>query len=668
MKELEQTVEKQVKTLQSHINNTQVEENENIEVLLKIIEEINEEERKLNELIDKRNELQELENQLRHVEKTSNAYHVNQYSQSLKVNYHKFSSEELRRKIEQLSKILIMLEQNKKISIWQRFLLVCRFRKKIRELEEEGILLHLLLEEEYLTNLVQERRNILEQENFEQRKANIKRLYLEKYIPISRKILSRVIKQNINTDNLKEVLSKIELGKEQEVTKENKTPILKCTKDNLLQLYSVVLTTVDSVISNYWSYFNEEKKVDYIIIDEASQCDIMSALPLLYLAENIIVVGDIKQLSAITNLDESKLENEVRDEYSYTKENFLSSIEKTIHPTSKMLLEHYRCDYSIINYCNKFFYDNKLKVYNDTKKGAMVLINDDKGKYVEVDNGYQNQREIKCINEQIEQNRTGKFVITPFKKQAELLKPIYGKEKSGTIHTFQGKGEKEVYFSAVLNETKPCINHLNSSKNLFTKELINVAVSRAKDKFILVADIAFFKKYDENMRNLIEYIEVYGDKIPDKTVCIFDYLYRQIPMYKQVIPNIDNPYEEKIYHLLVSYIHKKEEKYKFIAKLPLAEFVTDKKYLEENEKLKKFILHNSHLDFALYTQNINKPVLAIEVDGKTHDLAEQKIRDGMKEEILAYMGIPLLRISSKVAWDVEDFEKMIEDKLQQNEK
>ena len=70
----------------------------------------------------------------------------------------------------------------------------------------------------------------------------------------------------------------------------------------------------------------------------------------------------------------------------------------------------------------------------------------------------------------------------------------------------------------------------------------------------------------------------------------------------------------------------------------------------------------------MYTQNINKPVLAIEVDGKTHDLAEQKIRDGMKEEILDYMGIPLLRISSKVAWDVEDFEKMIEDKLQQNEK
>ena len=57
--------------------------------------------------------------------------------------------------------------------------------------------------------------------------------------------------------------------------------------------------------------------------------------------------------------------------------------------------------------------------------------------------------------------------------------------------------------------------------NLFGKELINVAVSRAKDKFVLAADTKFFKKYDENMKNLIEYIEIYGEQIPDKTVGIY---------------------------------------------------------------------------------------------------------------------------------------------------
>lgn len=220
-----------------------------------------------------------------------------------------------------------------------------------------------------------------------------------------------------------------------------------------------------------------------------------------------------------------------------------------------------------------------------------------------------------------------------------------------------------MYLSSVLNETTECINHLKGSYNLFTKELINVAVSRAKDKFILISDTKFFKNYDENMKNLIEYIEIYGETIPDKTVCIFDDLYKQIPTYIPTIKGIDNPYEEKAYNLIKQYIEKSKNKYKFTYKLPLAEFVTDKKYLQENPELRKFILRNSHLDFAIYTTNINKPVLAIEVDGEKHNEEKQKKRDIKKEEILNYMEIPLLRIPSKNTWSIEDFEKEVEEHL-----
>ena len=85
-----------------------------------------------------------------------------------------------------------------------------------------------------------------------------------------------------------------------------------------------------------------------------------------------------------------------------------------------------------------------------------------------------------------------------------------------------------------------------------------------------------------------------------------------------------------------------------------------KKFLDENEELRKFILHNSHLDFAIYSQTINKPILAIEVDGKDHEKIEQKERDEKKERILKYMEIPLIRIKSKAAFEENELYDEIE--------
>lgn len=666
--QLEPNIEKELEKLKSQMNKIEeVEKDLYVEKLKETIEEINNKENKLNLLIEKRNELQELKNQLRHVEKKSKAYNISEYENILKARYQHMNSQKLKGKINQLAKILIELDRKEKMSLWNLIISIVVLRKKPEDLRQNGILMHLMLEEYFIKSLIEENEKLLENENFEKLKEETHNLYSNRYIPISKIILNQIIKKHIDNNSIDKILEKIETLKMVQPTEDNPTPILSGIKEGLLNLYPIVLTTVDSVISNYWSYFTNGNKIDYIIIDESSQCDILSALPLLYIAKNIIIVGDEKQLSAITNLNENSIKNKVKDEYNYAKENFLSSIAKTINPPSQTLLEHYRCDYNIINYCNKFFYDNQLKIYKDAKKGAIALVDQNKGKYVEKDNGggYHNEREIKCISELIENDINGKFVITPFKPQSELLKQKYGKERCGTIHTFQGKGEKEVYLSSVLDETKDCINHLTGPYNLFSKELINVAVSRAKENFILVSDTKFFKKYDENMRNLIEYIEIYGDKIPDKTVCIFDDLYRQIPAYVPIIQGLDNPYEEKMYHLIKKYIEKYEGKYKFTYKLPLAEFVTDKKYLEAHPDLKDFVLKNSHLDFAIYTKSINKPILAIEVDGELHKEEIQKERDRKKNEILEYMEIPLLRVSSKNVWDIEEFERKVKAKMEE---
>ena len=53
----------------------------------------------------------------------------------------------------------------------------------------------------------------------------------------------------------------------------------------------------------------------------------------------------------------------------------------------------------------------------------MVLVDQNKGKYVEKDSngGYHNYREIKCIDELIKNDISGKFIITRAKIQNPTL-------------------------------------------------------------------------------------------------------------------------------------------------------------------------------------------------------------------------------------------------------
>ena len=328
-------------------------------------------------------------------------------------------------------------------------------------------------------------------------------------------------------------------------------------------------------------------------------------------------------------------------------------------------MEHYRCDYNIINYCNKYFYNNKLIIYKEATEDAISIVDADKGKYVTKENGkFVNYREIETINGLIQENIDKKFIVTPFRGQADNLVDKYNKNQCGTIHTFQGRGEDEVYFSAVLNDTLESRKHLSGEYNLFTKELINVAVSRAKKKFKLVVDKKFFKKYDKNVRNLIEYIEVYGKEIPDKTVCMFDYLYKQISTYK-VSNNCSNVFEKTLRDYLIKYINLNKE-YTVRTKEPLASLIVDEKFLNQNLDIKQFVLRKgTHIDFTIYEKKLNKPVLVIELDGKGHDEQVQKERDGKKDFALKHMGIKLWRIKSIAVPTEESFKRELNNKLKE---
>ncbi|WOV90644.1 MAG: AAA domain-containing protein [Candidatus Zeuxoniibacter abyssi] len=60
---------------------------------------------------------------------------------------------------------------------------------------------------------------------------------------------------------------------------------------------------------------------DLVVFDEASQCDIASALPLLYRAKSAVVIGDSKQLHHISNLKE-KENIQLQNKYNVADENW----------------------------------------------------------------------------------------------------------------------------------------------------------------------------------------------------------------------------------------------------------------------------------------------------------------------------------------------------------
>ncbi len=501
-----------------------------------------------------------------------------------------------------------------------------------------------LLKEVYLKKEIADKEALLLKRKLKEKQRQVKEIY-QQYIEVSMKAFKGYLKTKMSSG----------------LTEVKNNDLLEMA----FNVYPLILTTADAFLSNFKDIIKNNKKIDVIIIDEASQCDVITGLPLLYTAKKLVVVGDEKQLSAITNL---KVETDIPDEYRYNNNTFLNSIKNVFDPPEKTLEEHYRCDYNIINFCNKFYYASQLKIYTEANSSSIEIVDVDKYKGAESKNGsFLNDRECFAI-EGLVNKKDDYFVITPFKAQSMQLKKRFEENRAGTIHTFQGKGAKKVYFSTVLNDLKTCNNHLKGNHNLFTSELVNVAVSRAKQKFILITDKKYFQKnscYAIEINHLIDYIKIYGKKIDDETSCWYDYLYKKIPYYKKT-KLYDNEYEEVTHHFINNIL--KETPYICRAKVFLTELVLNESFLNSNPKIKEYIRNGAHADFSIFDTRTGKLKIIIELDGKDHFKQIQKVRDSYKDAAFNAIYVPVIRIKAKEAINNQEFIKKLAEYIEINDK
>lgn len=653
MQTLEETIKDTVsKTLEqaAQLSDVSFEEPE----LSSLYSRMKEMEADINRLVAMKNQQQEDENQLRHLEKRQAAFHETRNFSKIS-RFRKKKPEALRKEIDRIARSLQKLDESGMCSFWDRIVNYFHWKMNQEQFRSDGLLLQFQLEYLYLKREIEQLTSNLKWAGLEQKQEELANLYNHQYIKSSLQALQKFLLFYSSDDKYLAAANTI-LSCAQE------DRICYNCKNELRYVYPVILTTADALVYNFKDLLENDSKIDYIIMDEASQCDLIAGLPMLYLANRCVVVGDQKQLSAITGNPSGKLPV-VDKRYDYYQETFLSSVRKVWELQPILLREHYRCDYSIINYCNKFYYNGELIIYTDAHKDAIQLLRVDQGKYATVTSSgtsFYNEREIKSIEGLTGPKLHNTYVITPFSGQGDQLKSHFhcGNNVCGTIHAFQGRGQDVVYFSTVFNDLRFANNYLAGDHCLFSKELLNVAVSRAKKQFILVSDAAYLRRKNKEMRNLIDYIETYGKEIPDTTVCLFDGLYRRMKTYTST-DQLHNVFEKTVYDHLKMYCQK-HFNVRFLLKLPLADLVVDQAYLDENPEIKRFVLHkNTHLDFTLYNA-VNNPILVIELDGEHHRHPDQMKRDAKKDAALAHMGIPLWRLSSKAALTAEEFVKKID--------
>ena len=251
---------------------------------------------------------------------------------------------------------------------------------------------------------------------------------------------------------------------------------------------------------------------DIAIIDEASQCDIASAIPIFFRAKRAAAVGDPNQLTHVSKLTVSK-DSLLRSRtglldledlrFSYRETSLYDLFASTNSVSSHLLRETYRSTSEIAEYSNQVFYNGMLRVATNesglnlptgTKPGihwteviSPVVSAGGSGCVAEgeVDAVYELIKNILVKN-----NFRGTLgVVTPFRQQQKRLHDrIYDGDISfdiisqsklivDTAHGFQGDERDVMIFSLCAGPDMP-----RGSKH-FIKEksnLFNVAVSRTR--------------------------------------------------------------------------------------------------------------------------------------------------------------------------------------------
>ena len=434
---------------------------------------------------------------------------------------------------------------------------------------------------------------------------------------------------------------------------------------DVLAEYPVILSTTFSSRNS----LNSDVMYDYLIMDEASQVDIATGALALSCARNVVIVGDTKQLPNVVTDDIKAKAKAIFDSFNvsegfqYTNSFLQSILDVMPNVTQALLREHYRCHPKIINFCNQKFYRGELIIMT-TDKGEEDVLSVVKTVAGNHERNHYSQRQIDVIKNEIipkyvsNSEETG--IITPYKNQVEALSKEITDIDAATVHKFQGKEKENIIISTVDDEISDFADD---------PYLINVAVSRAKKKLMLVVT-GNEQSRERNITELIDYIQYNNFEVTEsKIYSIFDYLYKQYTeerrVYLQKHKKVSEYDSENLMYSLIEDIisANKYSSLDVVCHFPLNMLIKNPELLNEQE-CQYAMNPATHLDFLIYNRIGKKPVLAIEVDGYEYHKEDtvQASRDLLKNHIMELYEVPLLRFMTNGSGEKEKIIEML-DKL-----
>lgn len=396
---------------------------------------------------------------------------------------------------------------------------------------------------------------------------------------------------------------------------------------------------------------------DLCIMDEAGQCNVATSLIPIIRATDLLLVGDTNQLQPVTVIegemnDFLKEKYHVGNEYDYVSNSILSTmLRKDGNSKSILLSYHYRCGKSIANFVNKRFYENQLKLLNE-KSGKLHYVDVHNNMHPDARNSYiQEARAVVDIVKRCKYDDVG--IITPFVNQANLINEELKKEgitnvSAGTVHTLQGSEKSIIILSSAIS---PVTGKKTMEWVANNHELINVAVTRAKDTLVFVGDKMSIDHKSKNDKTISD-LKSLSDYVYSKGVV--DVPKSEVTIGTDFSNNSQN--EKEFFETVTPYFNKKGTKFRMSRNVPVKNVI--KAANEDEIKL----IGQKEFDFVVETtyglfNRYYKAIVVFEIDGGEHIGSSLTIkRDREKEQVCNNHGIKLIRIANN---QVKDYELII---------